>query len=849
MGISEILSTVELKRLVDISVQRLSDELNQIAANPSTLEYLSDARDNSSDLIIKALLLRLTKTYGLDLNTISKQIQRLGVMCAQFVNHYGEGPVSLLRAPARINILGEHVDYVSYLPTQSLPFGSREHDMLMLYRASQTDRVRGASTAPEYPSFSFVLSDGPISAGGEPGTEWLSYLFANPAGSPHWKNYVIGPAYLNRLNQGTRLNRGFDFLVDSGIPAGGGASSSSALVVLASAAVRLVNNIAYSPLELAREASRAEWYVGTRGGAMDHLTISLAKTDHAVLISYSDQQAEQISLPGGQFRWLTFFSMPADKGREVMIEYNERAAVSRIVLPAVIEGWKQTKPDIYVRWQLATQDKDAISIDAIEELLTELPETLTLAEIEQIFPESYLECAQSFPALVAERHERRLQVRLRALHHVGEIRRVSAAASTLHNLTLTGPDEHKIDTEMRKIGALLDRSHESLRDLYGVSTGEVEELTNLVRNSPGVYGARLMGGGFGGNVLALTRADQVGSLVARVQSEYYEPRGRDGFSEGSIMISTPGDGLAPIDIEDVFREGIENLNSAEVATQIHRDCVRQLLDSCQLHDSHDQVWPIIVAAGKGTRSIASGLTTPKPLASILGKTALARVIENTRQAFGRTRTPIVIVSPETESETKALLNEEVLFMVQPVARGTGDAVWCAREHLRDFDGHVLVIWGTQPVVLPATMLRTLKLASLYPDYDMVLPTADKPRPYAPLVRNSEGRVKAASETHLEKAEQLTHGESNIGMFLLKSESMLKALDDLHNQYWDENEGRYDRPSGELGFPNELINYFAQRNQRVFASPFADSREEQGIKTLSDVALCEQFISELANQQN
>jgi galactokinase len=52
-----------------------------------------------------------------------------------------------------------------------------------------------------------------------------------------------------------------------------------------------------------------------------------------------------------------------------------------------------------------------------------------------------------------------------------------------------------------------------------------------------------MGGGFGGNVLALTTEENAQSLVERAQKEFYGPRGRDGISEGSVMVSTPGDGL------------------------------------------------------------------------------------------------------------------------------------------------------------------------------------------------------------------------------------------------------------------------------------------------------------------
>ena len=119
-----------------------------------------------------------------------------------------------------------------------------------------------------------------------------------------------------------------------------------------------------------------------------------------------------------------------------------------------------------------------------------------------------------------------------------------------------------VDAAMRLLGALLDQSHASLRDLYEVSTPEVERLIEIIRASPGVYGAHLMGGGFGGNVLALVTHENVESLIERVQAKYYEPQNRQGVSEGSVMISTPGDGLAPIDVEIVWREAIEEFNAS-----------------------------------------------------------------------------------------------------------------------------------------------------------------------------------------------------------------------------------------------------------------------------------------------
>ncbi|HAF14880.1 MAG TPA: hypothetical protein DCK99_14540 [Blastocatellia bacterium] len=851
------LNTFDLKQLSAITPSKLSAEVRELTeagAELTALEYVLGGSSFAQHLLPRSLIFLLHRMYGANIETLNGQLRRLTSMCAQFVKLYGDGPVSVLRAPARINILGEHVDYVSYLPTASLPFGSREHDMLMLYRGSAIDRVRGASALKEYPPFSFTLTEGPpLGTSGNAESDWLSYLYEHPAYAPDWSNYVKGAAFFARIKCGAQVRRGFDFVVDSGIPAGGGASSSSALVVLASAAVRDVNKLSYAPMGLARDAAKAEWYVGTRGGAMDHITICLAKRDHAILIAYLDQQARHVALPGQQFRWITFFSQAADKGRDVMIEYNERAAVSRIVLPAVIEGWKTKKPELYTEWLSAIRSLEigaTGALDEIEILLQELPRTLTLAEIGRDYPEAFAACARSFPILVAERAEHQLQVRSRALHHIGEVRRVKTAAQVLENLSRPHNSrdvEQEVDAAMRLLGTLLDQSHASLRDLYEVSTPDVERLIEIIRTSPGVYGAHLMGGGFGGNVLALITHENVESLIERVQAEYYEPQNRQGISEGSVMISTPGDGLAPMNVEFVWREAIEDFNSSGQEATKYRAGVNALLDITSPDELREEVWPVIVAAGKGTRSLASGLAIPKPLAAVLGTPAILHVLRNVRTAFGQTRRPIVIVSPETEAQIRALITEDVTFVVQPEALGTGDAVLCAHEQMQGFQGRALVVWGTQPVIRPETMRRTLKLSALFAAYEMVLPTAHMHRPYAPLLRDDRGRVQSARETHLEQADRLHFGESNIGMFILKSEAMFKALIELNQRHWNETERRYERHGGELGFPNELINYFAARENGVFACPIADSREEQGIKTLEDIAHCERFISELATQ--
>jgi galactokinase len=427
----------------------------------------------------------------------------LSAALRRFKELYGEGPVRVLRAPARINVIGEHVDYVPGDSMASLCFASREHAMFMLFRESDEGAVRGASAIEKFPPFSFAIGE----EAEETNRPWESVIFDRPAPAPHWSNYVKGAVSFARWKYGAGVTRGFDFLIESSIPPNSGASSSSALVTLAGAAIREANHLRYELKELAIDSSQAEWFIGTRGGAMDHLAICLATPGNAIYISHANHHTETIPAPDHRYRWITFFSHEANKGRELMLEYNERVAVSRIMIPALLQA------------------------------AVDIPETMTIDEFGRRHPHAFRECEREFPNLVRERRARPLKLSDRSKHHAEESIRVKTMARLFSSGHLN--DEEK----MREIGHRLNQSHASLRDYYEVSTPEVERLVEVLTADPRVYGARLMGGGFGGNVLALTTAENARGLIDRAQKEFYAPRGRDGLGEGSVMVSTPGDGL------------------------------------------------------------------------------------------------------------------------------------------------------------------------------------------------------------------------------------------------------------------------------------------------------------------
>ena len=776
-------------------------------------------------MILSDIILTLSNLMNAGDAELERRAARLRSLGNLFLEHYGDGPVSLLRAPARMGVLGEHIDYVSYLPTASLTFGSHERDAWMLYRKSPEPVVRCVSSSPKFEPSSFSILDVPELIG-DSEAEWLDFLFTYGTPTPHWQNYLNAGVTFARGKFGKRIQSGFDLVLDSNIPPGGGASSSSALVVLGGAAIRNVNGISWTAAELAADSATAEWFIGTRGGSMDHITICLAETANAVLIDYASHSTRLAALPNEPFAWVTFFTKPADKGREIMIEYNERAAVSRLLIPAIIDSWESVAAARHSAWVETRRMLAGGSLEAFEaahDLFTSLPATISIETVRNNYPDTFGELERSFPALLDDKQRWPLKIRVRGLHHLGEAKRVALATTKLDSLQ-HDKDPGYTFSAMQTLGKLLNESHASLRDLYEVSVPEVEELIKIVREDPHVLGARVMGGGFGGNVLALTTRDHSHDLIKRVQDQYYSARGRDGVNEGSVIVSTPGRGLSDIDLNHLWGE---------------------LIDARSVTFDPQDIQPVIVAAGKGSRAAESGLNVPKPVAIVGEQPAIVHVLRSIREGLGATRTPVVIVSPDTEAAIReALRGEDVVFVTQQQALGTGDAVLNAHGLLSDFTGMSLVVWSTQPVIRPKTYARTAKLAWLFESYEMVLPTAFVAGPYAPLKRNASGAIESAAETHLENAETAEFGETNIGLFLLKNQTMFQVLLELRSRYWDEAAGRYNRSRGELGFPNEVINALASRKFGVFASPFADAREEQGIKRADDLSRCERFLVQL-----
>lgn len=101
----------------------------------------------------------------------------------------------------------------------------------------------------------------------------------------------------------------------------------------------------------------------------------------------------------------------------------------------------------------------------------------------------------------------------RARHVVSEIARTKAACTAL------------AQRDLASLGSFMNESHHSLSFDMEVSTPEVDRLAHIAQATNGVFGARMMGGGFGGSVIALVDPAHVQSAQTQILATYAQHLG------------------------------------------------------------------------------------------------------------------------------------------------------------------------------------------------------------------------------------------------------------------------------------------------------------------------------------
>ncbi len=149
-------------------------------------------------------------------------------------------------------------------------------------------------------------------------------------------------------------------------------------------------------------------------------------------------------------------------------------------------------------------------------------------------------CARAAAAMGLESlRDARLQDLERLAPELGTERRRAHHVITENQRTLDAAQAMS-DGDPETLGALMNASHESLRDDYEVSGPALDQITEIARDSPGCFGARLTGGGFAGCAVALVKAGKAAEFQATVAQRYQKQCGL----EARIWLCEPAAGAS-----------------------------------------------------------------------------------------------------------------------------------------------------------------------------------------------------------------------------------------------------------------------------------------------------------------
>ncbi|HWP36596.1 MAG TPA: galactokinase [Gemmatimonadales bacterium] len=233
-------------------------------------------------------------------------------------------PTRLARAPGRVNLIGEHVDYcgLSVFPM------AIQREVRVVFRPRTDGLVRAHNTIPQFGPREFSLAAEPPP---EPPGDWGNYLKAAAQG----------------LVRHYGITRGLDAVVWSDLPLASGLSSSAALVVATALALLDANDVEIDRAALMTLLPEAERYVGTRGGGMDQAISLGAVQGTASRVDFNPVRVTPIKVPRG-WRFVIAWSLAhAEKSGPAKAAYNERTRECATALERLAAVLREPRPASY----------------------------------------------------------------------------------------------------------------------------------------------------------------------------------------------------------------------------------------------------------------------------------------------------------------------------------------------------------------------------------------------------------------------------------------------------------------------------------------------------------------------
>lgn len=275
-----------------------------------------------------------------------------------------------------------------------------------------------------------------------------------------WANYMQGVVWA-LLEAGATLT-GIDAIVSGNVPKASGLSSSAALEIAMANALLYASHEqeTLSGPQVAQIAQRAEnQFVGVNCGIMDQFISMLGQENHALLIDCRSLEYELVPMP-------------------------ENASL-------VIGNTKASR---------------SLAGSAYNQRRKQCEEGVAI--LQRVLPE--IQALRDVSSAQLEEHKALLSpvVYRRCRHVITENERVMQTIAALRR------------GDLREVGRLMNASHDSLRDDYEVSSEALDIMVEAMRSTPGCYGARLTGAGFGGCTVALVEPGNEQTIADAIYEQY-----------------------------------------------------------------------------------------------------------------------------------------------------------------------------------------------------------------------------------------------------------------------------------------------------------------------------------------